>query len=145
MKQARQLISGLLIYLLILSLSGCGLKPSKETIERMPVYQQGSVWASENGEADFTVEYANKCIGKINLPDEQIDVIFRFGLGWIQVFPIDIYYAQTENEDYGWPGEYLLEYWHADFYSNDEFSVIVKQSTYFNVGDQFVFHKSGTD
>ena len=111
-------------------------------IENSPERQFNTAWAN----SDNTIYFKILCNGDVNgfIKTEYgiNDVNFVIGAqqGEIIVYPLNVK-VNNENNIITYNFSDRIEWWCADFYSPDEFVVTVKESTYFDVGDTFVFHK----
>ena len=111
-------------------LAGC---QSKDFGSNAPINFVGSVWKSENGIITFQIDENHRAIGTLLTAGGPVDVfIMMYGSSEFSIFPIELKDATSI------PFDSMIEDWGADFYATDEFSVYVRNSTYFSKGDTFI-------
>lgn len=110
-----------------------------------PSRQQDTYWVSEDGTMSFYVHNYSNVIGKIQTEDEELVVEFFWDYGsTMQLWSIDFSKeidGPYEHED----GYYLYETWRFTPLGKDKFIATVKETTYFEEGERFVFNKATPD
>lgn len=92
--------------------------------------QSFTKWQSENEEIVFYIS-EDSIIGTINLSEETIDVLISFDASNnMSFYPAELYYSDVLYDE--------IECWKCNFKKN-KFIAVVELTTYFEVGQEFVF------
>lgn len=138
MKKKKFLLVALVLFCTLM-LTGC---PPRKQFDNFP-HEIGSVWQTENGELELTIREDTRAVGLIQTDEKNIEVLYSMSPnGFIEVYPVEV--LDKLEEDGGLWVKDTIEQWGADYYSQDAFRVIVHESTYFDWGQEFVFHKVDT-
>ena len=137
MRKNKKVVILLTVSILLLSLHGCRLKPSIETQANKPCVQLKTYWVSKDYRMLFYVESESLCSGK--MLDETgclYDVMFCFDFGHgVDIYPLSMCETNTIQHSLC-----MVEMIATDYYP-DHFSVTVKDTNYYQNGDEFTFQK----
>ncbi len=104
---------------------------------RKPCNQPNTVWQSEDGRITFTVgnKYDWSATGSIQLDGENVEFYLTCTTGsGIVLYPLEkatgIFYAEDQ-----------YEYWVCDYKSKRKFVATVRETTFFQPGEQIVFYR----
>ena len=104
---------------------------------RKPCNQPNTVWQSEDGRITFTVgnKYDWSATGSIQLDGENVEFYLTCTTGsGIVLYPLEkatgIFYAEDQ-----------YEYWVCDYKSKRKFIATVRETTFFQPGEQIVFYR----
>ena len=104
---------------------------------RQPCNQPNTVWQSEDGRITFTVgnKYDWSATGSIQLDGENVEFYLTCTTGsGIVLYPLEkatgIFYAEDQ-----------YEYWVCDYKSKRKFIATVRETTFFQPGEQIVFYR----
>lgn len=136
---------GLLIlscFILVFNLSSC---KNMYNMERMPPYQYNTFWESENDNISFYVHSFARSIGKMNVGDETVEVMFWWEMdGSLTIYSLDFLNDTDEPRNHE-KEYYILEKWFCFFIDKDTFIAIVKETTHFEKGETILFKKADVD
>lgn len=111
--------------------SGCIYK---SWFGKRPCDQPNSEWISDDKSISFYIDQNGSGTGKMIIDKEPIDIHVAIGPATeINIYPL----KETDDLTYG---EYL-EYWIGTFNESDTFSATVKETTFFEVGDEISFYR----
>ena len=131
----------LLLIVIMLSLTSCRYHPSEEN---RPCLQHETYWKSECGRIEFTVlseddDYG--AIGKMTIDGNVIEFFLTNALNSKTIL-YDPSVRETKLVD---SDEDVYETWKCAYVSKDKFIAYVEETTYFEVGEKIVFHKTVDD
>lgn len=104
---------------------------------KRPCDQPYSQWISEDGQITFSIDENGAGTGVILIDNEKINI--HIGIGPATEFKIYTLESVKGNVR----TERFFEYWVGDFREYDNFTATVKETTYFNVGDEITFYRIG--
>lgn len=133
----------LLFAVLAITFNLCGcIKPSPEETDKMPTNFLNSVWENEDGSCTINIveepEHPGYPLATGIIRTYSGDVPVLVGFSPFKV--IDICPIEYINGD-SIPYSAKLEHWDAKYKSEEEFIALVRETTYFNVGQRMVFHR----
>lgn len=120
-----------ILLIAVLCLNACAYK---SWYGKRPCDQPHTEWVSEDGLMCFATDENGAGTGSIEIEKEKINVYIGIG----PATDIDIY---AENLSDVYSGTDKLEHWIGTFEKNNEFTAIVKETTYFNVGQKIKFYR----
>ena len=121
-------------FLITILLFFCACTPYKSWLGKRPCDQPNTQWVSENGQIYINVDENGQSKGTILVGTEKQDIYFGIGLGGT----INVYSKRSED---GYRDADRIEHWVGDFNKENEFSVIVKETTYFEIGQKINFYR----
>ena len=98
-----------------------------------PIDQPDKRWVSEDGDIMLYTDKTQRTTGSMIIDGKEIEILFRDGEGKnIYIFP-----NETKVQDI----KKCYELWVGDFILEDEFTITVKKTTYFKVGQKITFYR----
>lgn len=109
---------------------GCDSKSYQTMLDASPERQAGTYWVNKEKSFVFYTDNAYKQHGFICVDSDVTEVeIYMVARGGF----INVHCNGDESR--------IIEKWNFAVVTDDEFNVTVKETTFFNIGDQLSFHK----
>lgn len=120
------------ITVILLMFSGC---QNPFNAERRPTGQINTKWVSEDGTISFYVDEHYTATGTYIGDDKTINLylVCDYGTG-MYVYPINWIGVRLDPK-------YKYEFWLCDFKSKTQFVATVKETTFFEVGQEITFNR----
>ena len=122
---------------ILLNLLGCLYKNYEGNL---PIDQPGRKWVSEDGSIVLYTNENQKTTGSMVVNGDEIPFVFSNGNG----VSIGIYSIEVQNQSVRDVKD-RYELWVGDFNRKDKFTVTVKETTYFEVGQKITFYRVDDD
>ena len=128
----------LLCVLLCISLLGCN-----DYHGNRPIDQPNTTWISEDGNIVIEVDSEGLAVGCFYADEEKINFLFRPSPVTILMYQLDEDILSEDNETIIWStaNKPLMEKWQPKFSHNDHFTIRVKETTYFEIGQKIEFYR----
>ena len=105
-------------------------------IEKRPCSQANTKWVSEDKTIVFYVDDNYQATGTMNIENETVDFYMTNDTGaGMHIFPLSVLEEDIiDTED-------KYEYWLCSFKNKRKFVATVKDTTYFEVGQEIIFYR----